>query len=104
VRGTDVRAGKAGAQKAEPSSRKAKQPGSLLDGMRAKDNAVLFGIVGFFFLGIFFGLMAIMSARKAKRLYEPATFGMILGWIDVLITIGWIMAFVGFLNGSGHLN
>lgn len=75
-----------------------------MDGMRAKDNAVMYGLLGFFFLGIIFGPMALLSARKAEKHYGPATFGKVLGWLDILISIPWIWALVAFLNGAGRLN
>jgi hypothetical protein len=74
-----------------------------MDGMRAKDAAVMFGVLGFFFLGIVFGPLAIMQAKKAEKFYGPATFGKVLGWIDILVAALWIWAFVAFLNGAGHL-
>lgn len=64
----------------------------------------MLAVVGFFFLGIVFGPLAIMKANKAKRLYGPATFGLVLGWIDIVTSIPWIWVIVGFFNGSGHLN
>lgn len=75
-----------------------------MEGARAKSTAVLLGVVGFFFLGIIFGPLAIMQARKAEKYYGPATFAKVLGWIDTLIGLFWTWVFVGFLNGSGHLN
>lgn len=92
------------AQRAEQSARIKKESEQFMDGARAKGNAVMLGILGFFVFGVIFGPMAIMQARKAEKYYGKATFGKVLGWIDIFVGALWIWAFVAFLNGSGHLN
>lgn len=72
----------------------AAQHTTRFDGGRHAQIALICGIVGFFFLGIVFGPIAIIQARKAERVGVPATVGKFLGWID---TILWV---VGLLAGA----
>ena len=67
-------------------------------GAKAKREALLFGVVGLFFLGIVCGPLALMRAKKAQSLGVKATAGTVLGWIDLVFGI---FAIVGlFLNFS----
>ena len=57
------------------------------EGAKAKHEALLFGIVGIFFLGIVCGPLALMRAKKARSLGVKATTGTVLGWIDLVFGI-----------------
>lgn len=59
-------------------------PAQPTEAKKAKRDALLFGIVGLFFLGIVCGPLAIAQAKKAEKLGERATAGKILGWIDLV--------------------
>jgi hypothetical protein len=55
---------------------------------------VIFGVIGFFFLGIVFGPLAISNANKAEALHHSATLGKVLGWIDTIAGVVWLLVFV----------
>jgi hypothetical protein len=55
-----------------------------LEGSKAAQTSLIFGIVGLFVLGIVFGPLAILQAKKAERLNTPATAGKVLGWISTI--------------------
>lgn len=69
------------------------------EGQKHKGDAAFLAIVGFFFLGFIFGPMAIATAKKAEALNTPATLGRVLGWIDIIISVAWIIAFSIILKG-----
>lgn len=72
------------------------------EGEKHKGDAVFLGVVGFFFLGIVFGPMAIATAKKAEALNTSATLGRVLGWIDVIASVAWIIFFVMLVSGARH--
>ena len=53
-------------------------------GTKFKEKSIIFGVIGFFFLGIVFGPLAISNARKAEALHHSATLGKVLGWVDTI--------------------
>ena len=53
-------------------------------GSKFKEKSIIFGVIGFFFLGIVFGPLAISNARKAEELHHSATLGKVLGWVDTI--------------------
>lgn len=67
---------------------------------KAAQLSIVFGIVGFFFLGILFGPLAIIQAKKAEQLGRAATAGKVLGWI---ITIWAALAIIVMLLMFGVL-
>jgi hypothetical protein len=69
------------------------------EGEKHKSDAAVLAVVGFFFLGIVFGPMAIATAKKAEALNTPATLGRVLGWIDVIVSAAWIIGFFIILKG-----
>ena len=75
-------------------------------GSKFKEKSVIFGIIGFFFLGIVFGPLAISNARKAEALHHSATLGKVLGWIDtiagVLSLLVFLLIFIAAASGSGN--
>lgn len=56
-----------------------------LEGEKAAQLSLIFGLVGFFVAGIVFGPLAIWQARKAEGFGVPATAGKILGWITTIL-------------------
>ncbi len=56
-----------------------------MEGEKAAQLSLIFGLVGFFVAGIILGPLAIWQARKAERLGVPATAGKILGWIITIL-------------------
>ena len=63
-------------------------------GSKFKEKSVIFGVIGFFFLGIVFGPLAISNAKKAEALHHSATVGKVLGWIDTIAGVVWIAVFL----------
>lgn len=72
-------------------------------GAKFKEKFVIFGFIGVFFLGIVFGPLAISNANKAEALHHSATLGKVLGWIDTIAGIFWLLIFllVAISAGSG---
>lgn len=66
-----------------------------MDGARHARDALLFGIVGIFVLGILFGPLALSQAKKAEAYGADATAGKVLGWV----AIGWFCLTVLFFIG-----
>ncbi len=52
-----------------------------IEGERAAQLSLIFGIVGFFVAGLILGPLAIWQAKKAESFGVPATAGKVLGWI-----------------------
>lgn len=63
-------------------------------GSKFKEKSIIYGVIGFFFLGIVFGPLAISNARKAEALHHSATLGKVLGWIDTLAAAVWLLILV----------
>jgi hypothetical protein len=63
-------------------------------GSKFKEKSVIYGVIGLFFLGIVFGPLAISNAKKAEALHHSATLGKVLGWIDTLAGVFWLLIFV----------
>jgi hypothetical protein len=63
-------------------------------GSKFREKSVIFGVIGFFFLGIVFGPLAISNANKAEALHHSATLGKVLGWIDTIAGVVWLLVFV----------
>ncbi|MCM1299862.1 MAG: hypothetical protein NC228_09900 [[Eubacterium] siraeum] len=65
--------------------------------------SMVFGIIGIFFAGLIFGILAITSAntcKKAGYTNGKVTAGFILGILDVsLITLGYLLIFIAALAG-----
>lgn len=79
----------------------------FMRGTKFKEKSLIFGIIGFFFLGIVFGPLAIVNAKRAEELHHSATFGKVLGWIDAIFgAIGiLVLLFVvvgGAMVGGGN--
>lgn len=66
----------------------------FFQGTKFKEKSLIFGILGFFFLGIVFGPLAISNARKAEAMHHSATFGKVLGWIGTISGILWTLVFL----------
>jgi hypothetical protein len=63
-------------------------------GSKFKEKSVIFGVIGFFFLGIVFGPLAISNASKAEALHHSATLGKVLGWVDTIAGVLWLLVFL----------
>ena len=74
----------------------------FFQGSKFKEKSVIFGVIGFFFLGIVFGPLAISNANKAEALHHSATLGKVLGWIDTIASIFWILMFVLMIVGAAN--
>lgn len=83
---------------------------SSMEGEKAAQLSLIFGIVGFFVAGIVLGPLAIWQASKAEAQGVSATAGKILGWIvtvlNVLAVIGvvvvCIILFAGLSASGGY--
>ncbi|HYH77440.1 MAG TPA: hypothetical protein VD841_08095 [Arthrobacter sp.] len=62
---------------------------------------MIYGVIGFFFLGIVFGPLAISNANKAEALHHSATLGKVLGWIDTIVGVFWLLIFLLAVVNSG---
>lgn len=71
-------------------------------GSKFKEKSVIFGVIGFFVLGIIFGPLAISNAKKAEALHHSATLGKVLGWIDTIAGIFWILIFLLVVIGAAN--
>jgi hypothetical protein len=73
-------------------------------GSKFKEKSVIYGVIGFFFLGIVFGPLAVSNAKKAEALHHSATLGKVLGWIDTLAGVVWllflVLLFIPVASGS----
>ena len=58
-------------------------PARTMEGERAAQLSLIFGIVGLFVAGLILGPLAIWQAKKAESFGVPATAGKVLGWILV---------------------
>lgn len=58
-----------------------------VEGKRHAKLSLIFGIIGLLILGIVFGPLAIIQAKKAEDLGTPATAGKVLGWIAVSFAV-----------------
>ncbi len=67
-----------------------------VDGERAKRNAQICAIVGFFFVGFIFGPIAITQATRAERAGVDAKGWKVLGWIDL---IAWVVIAIAQFAG-----
>lgn len=63
-------------------------------GSKFKEKSIIFGFIGFFFLGIVFGPLAIANARKAEALHHSATLGKVLGWVDTIASALGLLVFL----------
>lgn len=77
-----------------PPAMQTMQSREMFEGQQFAQKALIFGIVGLFFLGIVFGPLAISNAKKAEALHQPAVAGKVLGWI---CTIWAIVAVIGMI-------
>lgn len=69
-------------------------PGQKAPGESAATGAMVCGIIGLFFFGFIFGIIALVQGNKAKRLGfigGKATAGIVLGIIDI---IGWVLLMI----------
>lgn len=66
-----------------------------VQGARHARNAIIFGIVGVLIgLGIIFGPLALIQAKKADHLGVPTVVGSVLGWIATVSGGFWLMFFI----------
>lgn len=81
---------------------------AYLEGVKYKEKALIYGILGFFFLGIVFGPLAIINANRAEALHHSATIGKVLGWVDVIsaaisiIVIVFLFLLIATSESSGY--
>ncbi|WP_139006186.1 hypothetical protein [Arthrobacter crystallopoietes] len=75
------------------------QSREMFEGQKAAQSSLIFGLVGLFFLGVVFGPLAIINAKKAERLNIPATAGKVLGWIDTIFGVIGIIIFIVVIGG-----
>ncbi|QOT19657.1 hypothetical protein [Paenarthrobacter sp. YJN-5] len=72
-----------------------------IEGKKASDTALIFGIIGLFILGLVFGPLAIINANKAERMGHPATAGKVLGWISTILSAMGLVAFLFVIIAAG---
>lgn len=80
------------------------QSNEMFRGQKHAQNALIFGIVGLFFLGIVFGPLAIVNAKKAEALNIPASGGKVLGWIDTIFGVIAIVAFFIIIGSMASMS
>jgi uncharacterized Tic20 family protein len=73
------------------------------EGSKAAQLSLIFGIVGLFVLGLLFGPLAILQAKKAERHNTPATAGKVLGWISTILSVVLIVLLVIFFGAVAAL-
>jgi hypothetical protein len=56
-----------------------------------------------FALGIVFGPLAILQARKAERLNTNATAGKVLGWISAIWGVLGLVLLIAFIGAAAFL-
>lgn len=71
-----------------------------MQGQKYKEKSLIFGIIGFFFLGIVFGPLAIINANKAESMNHSATIGKVLGWVDTIASIVGIIVLIIMIAGG----
>lgn len=71
-----------------------------MQGQKYKEKSLIFGIIGFFFLGIVFGPLAIINANKAEAMNHSATIGKVLGWVDTIASIVGIIVLIIMIAGG----
>ncbi|MHA7261588.1 hypothetical protein ACX80W_00145 [Arthrobacter sp. TMN-37] len=74
-----------------------------VEGSKAAQASLIFGIVGLFVLGIVFGPLALLQARKAERLNTSATAGKVLGWISTIWGVLSLILLVVFFGAVAAL-
>lgn len=66
-----------------------------MQGQKHAQMSLVFGIVGLFFMGIIFGPLAIIQAKKAEKFNTASTIGKVLGWVTtiwaILLTLGFFL-------------
>lgn len=67
------------------------QLGWFMEGMRHARLATVFGLLSIFSLGILFGPLAIVQAKKAEAFGVPASEGKVLGWVGIGLFILWVV-------------
>ena len=67
-----------------------------MNGTKNARLAMIFGIIGIFFLGYIFGPLAIWQASKAQKAGVQAKVGFVLGWIVTIL--GTILLFFWFVD------
>ncbi len=80
-------------------------PHRTLEGEKAAQLSLIFGLVGLFVAGIILGPLAIWQANKAEKLGVPATAGKVLGWITTVLyglaVLFGVMALILFVTVLG---
>lgn len=71
-----------------------------IEGEKAAQLSLLFGIVGFFVLGIILGPLAIWQAKKAEDNHAQAAAGKILGWITTIWGALWLIGLTVMIIGG----
>lgn len=77
------------------------QSRQYMEGSKHAQTSLVFGIIGLFFLGIVFGPLAIVQAKKAEANNVASSAGKILGWIDVvfgILSIVIVIALIGTMS------
>lgn len=71
---------------------------ATLQGQRAANQSTVFGIIGLIFLPIVFGPLALVKANQARKLGVSSTTGTVLGWIDIVAIVVWVIVIVALLS------
>lgn len=65
------------------------------EGEKARKTAAICAVIGLFFAGVVFGPIAIYKAREAEKLGVKASGWQILGWLDLVLWVIFIIARLG---------
>jgi hypothetical protein len=68
-----------------------------MDGMQHARDAMLFGVLSIFTIGVLFGPLALIEARRAEQFGIPARAGKVLGWIGIGLFALWILVFAAYV-------
>lgn len=68
-----------------------------MQGMKHARLAAVFGVIGIFSLGVVFGPLAIMQAKKAEAFGVAAQDGKVLGWVGIGLFVLWFLFFLSYI-------
>lgn len=73
-------------------------------GEQLAQTSMIFGIISLFVVGIILGPIAIVKAKRAEELHADAKVGKVTGWIgtilgaiQLIVFIIWLVAIIGFV-------
>jgi Sec-independent protein secretion pathway component TatC len=71
---------------------------STPEGIRQAKLSLYFGVIGLFIMGIFLGFLAVLYAHRAEKIGTRATAGKVLGYLDIVLGIGFSFLILTFFT------